>query len=831
MPWLRFFLALAATLVLIMVFSRPIGKLSFPAGAMMSPFQGFWKNAEPVDYQHEPEINLPELEGPVEVVFDERGVPHIFAERVEDACMVQGYLTAADRLWQMDFTARAAAGRLSEVLGRGPDGVVLEMDRQMRRLGMVWAAKRSLEAIMADMETKNITDAYTKGINAYIEQLDPADYPLEFKLLNYKPEAWEPLKTALIMKRMAYTLSGSAPDLKYHNAITLWGANVADVLYPGRISEDAPIIPAGVKWPFFYGKAAPAKAPENYKPDSMLLVDALPQFPGAPEPDYIPGSNNWAVHGSKTSSGKPLLAGDPHLGLSLPSVWYEVQLHTPAANVYGVSLPGTPGVVIGFNDSVAWSVTNAGRDVLDHYRVAFRDKKKQQYRYQNRWETAWDSVETFKVKGESNFLDTVYYTKFGPVTYDERFGKFPTSIAVRWAAHEASNEMKTFVLLNRARSLQDYQKALLHYECPAQNFVFASVHGDVAITQQGKFAKRWKDQGRFLLWLSDSTHHWNEFIPTEHNPAVVNPAQGFVGSANQIPTDAAYPYLYYGDFETFRNRRLYELLSGAKNKLGAGDMKSFQLDNFSYKAADALPLMLAALDTTTFSPKQRAAMRMLRNWNRMYNAEAIEAPLFDTWWSLLREGIWKDEFEAVKLRRGLLPDRERKVPIAYPAPATVIRILRDSLKYRFYDDIRSPQTESRQQVITKAFLDAVDEMYRFNPDPEKWQWSGYKNTSIQHLIPMLKPFHRTGISTGGGASILNATSERWGPSWRMVVSLDKKHEAWGIYPGGQSGNPGSPRYDRFIDDWASGNYYPLWFMQGPNESGKQNTTRILFRKS
>ncbi|HVZ95473.1 MAG TPA: penicillin acylase family protein, partial [Chitinophagaceae bacterium] len=321
-----------------------------PLGKLLNPQGGIWQNAEPADYDYSANLKFPQLKGNVNVYFDERLVPHVFADNNDDAMFVQGYLHAKFRLWQMEFQTHAAAGRISELIGDRPG--VLNFDRNMRRLGMVFAAENSLQEMEKDPLTKAACDNYTAGVNAYIESLNESTLPLEYKILGYYPEKWTNLKTALFLKYMSLDLAGAENDFEYTNAKKILSATDFDKLYPIIMDSLDPIVPKGTVFPSpAIQLKIPASADSIYfdQKDSTTITE-MP-------PDRDNGSNNWAVSGSKTKSGYPVLCNDPHLSLNLPSLWYEMQISTPSYNAYGVSFPGAPAIIIGFNDSCAFGFT------------------------------------------------------------------------------------------------------------------------------------------------------------------------------------------------------------------------------------------------------------------------------------------------------------------------------------------------------------------------------------------------------------------------------------------------------------------------------------------
>ncbi|MDB5242191.1 MAG: penicillin acylase family protein, partial [Spirosoma sp.] len=334
MSYAKAFLFSFLTLILIYALSRPWG--SVPAfGPLLSPFTGFWQNAEG-KANPDTEIDLDGTKASVTVLFDDQAVPHVFAQNDYDIYFAQGYLTARDRLWQMEFQTHAAAGRLAELVGER----ALPLDRFNREIGMVYGAEQALKAMTGDSRSKQIVEAYTAGVNAWISRLRPAHYPIEYKLLGYAPEPWTPLKCALLLKAMTSTLASGADDLQMSNVRRLFGAAVTNDLFPDYPDHEDPIIPPGTKWDF-----KPLRIP--IPPDS--LTDSKPLALNWPDRDAAIGSNNWAVGAQKSATGYPILANDPHLTLSLPSIWYQIQLVSPTMNACGASLPGSPSVIIGFN--------------------------------------------------------------------------------------------------------------------------------------------------------------------------------------------------------------------------------------------------------------------------------------------------------------------------------------------------------------------------------------------------------------------------------------------------------------------------------------------------
>ncbi|MEN7550881.1 penicillin acylase family protein [Rapidithrix thailandica] len=802
MKVLKLIVSAAISVALIAVLNMKMG-MAPPLGKFLDPFHGFWQNSETMDIRWKQQLTADGLQAPVKVVYDDVMVPHIFAENDDDLYFAQGYVTAQHRLWQMEFQTHAASGRLSELVG----DKALEFDRRQRRRGMVFAAENFIQQLEKSPQLKKVAEAYTRGVNAYIQGLSYEDLPLEYKLLNYQPEEWTLLKCALFLKYMASDLTLFELDLEYTNAMKLFGRKYFDMLYPDTVPGQDPIVNGMAQWNF-----------EPTKVDTVKGAFAIDQFVATeknakPHPDN--GSNNWAVGGSKTRSGNPILCNDPHLGLNLPSIWYQIQLHSPEGNVYGASLPGVPTVIIGFNEQVAWGVTNAKRDVVDWYKVEFKDDSREEYKLDGEWVKTRKRVEEIKLRGSESYYDTVCYTIWGPVLYDETFepanGK--NGYAFRWIAHDPSEEMHTFYKLNKARNYQDYLDALDHYTCPAQNFVFAATNGDIAMKIQGKFPVKWPEQGKFLMDGTHSVNAWQAYIPSTQNVHHYNPARGFVSSANQYPVDTGYPYYVYdARYEQYRNRRINQVLDSLQ-QITAEDMMNLQNDNYNLIAAENLPFLLRQVESLEMNEEERKIYEALQQWDFFNEVDVAGAAYFEAWFDELKTLVW-DEMQG------------KSIALVSPSHYTTFQLLKENADFEFFDVLSTPEKENACKVIQMAFQKGVKRILSWKKEQgkEMVKWGDYKGTYLQHLA-RLEPFNIRNVQNGGNHNIVNATSERHGPSWRMVVELDPKGvKAWGVYPGGQSGNVGSPYYNNLLPYWEQGKYYPLLFMQSVEEKSE----RIIF---
>lgn len=805
----RFVLSLLVTTLLcwqLMVPQAAGDKKLPPIGSFFNPFSGFWKNAEPASGFHYGNPEIPGLRGRVQVVYDDLLVPHIFAESMEDAVRVQGYVTAQHRLWQMDIATRKASGQLSEVLGER----TVAVDRLSRRRGMVFAAENDLKAWNRSPESSRMLEAYSAGVNAYIENLSPADYPIEFKLLDYAPEPWSPLKTALVVEAMAENLCSRDDDLASTNALALFGKDTFDYLYPEWNPKQQPIIPDTGQWKSW--QPAPAGAGQlsliqNKNADNQSIKSDL-VFETDP---YVEGSNNWAVAGSRTRSGHPLLANDPHLTLSLPSIWFQLQIHTPAQNCYGVSLQGVPGIIIGFNENIAWGVTNVSHDVSDWYRLQWADPGHNRYMVDGVAQDVVEKIEIIDIKGKAPLRDTVRYTVWGPVVYDFNPDHPLRDCALRWITHDEPEPGGSivFMALNAGKNYDDYRKALADYDCPAQNFVFATRSGDVAITVQGRYPVRAPQQGRFILDGSRQSDAWQGFVPAERVPAMKNPSRGFVFSANQNSTPPSYPYYYLGGFEDYRSREIFDRLDVLKNAT-VDSMKAIQLDNFSRRAADALPVMLALLDRSRLDAEGKKMADELAAWNFRYDAEFTAPPLFDVWFDSCYDKTW-DEMD--RMESMLVPESWRTIELLEKDTASI-----------FFDHPATTRRESARDIVNESF-GLMQAYFRQNPQ-KRSSWGKFMGFTLKHLA-LIDAFSRMDVVVGGHRTAPNAMQKTHGPSWRMIVDLGDRVRGYGVFPGGQSGNPGSKFYDNMVDTWAKGAYYDLLLLGSADEV----STRILGKQT
>jgi penicillin amidase len=595
--------------------------------------------------------------------------------------------------------------------------------------------------------------------------------------------------------QMADMLTGYAQSLEDVQAFDLLDRDIFSLLFPTIDRVDDPVIPKGTPWPF---KPLPMPSPVGRAEMERTIDPSLGfknNFAKAHRP--IDGSNNWAISGKKTATGRPYLAADLHINLRLPAAWYGIHLMTPSLNVTGISLPGAPGILVGFNESIAWGVTNAAWSVRDWYAIDFKDSTCSEYYCGSLLLKAQKVVEAIKVRDAEVVYDTVVYTHVGPIVYDDCFneGRYYKNLAMRWEGHHPGNEIFAFYLLNRAKNLNDFEKALTYYCVPIQNFVFASVENDIAMQVAGHLPLRFKDQGRFVMPAKLAAYHSPSYIPASHQPRVVNPLQAYVSSANQRTTDRTYPYYYFQFFEEpYRNRRINQLL-GPSQKVDAKAMMRLQNDNYNLAAQENLAFLLQCVDTAQLENDQVQAYGTLLSWNFENDTVQVAPSIFEAWQKKLISLLWPP-----------LPLKDCLLVLPTPSFYHVMQALKNqsntlSLKLGSYTSL--------QALVLDSFKGAVKDLQGWQEKHQKpYKWGDYHPITIPHLA-YIDSFGLKGVCVGGGEGIVNANQESHGASVRLLVSLEKTPRGWLIYPGGQTGHPGSPYYTQLVEDWCKGRYVPL----------------------
>jgi len=815
-PSLRQFLAALVLAALLYAGFRGVGP-SPALGPLLNPATGVWSLARSAEPPTQGSATIPGLGAPVRVLFDDRGVPHVFAASEEDAWRAQGYVIARDRLFQMELQTRAAAGTLSELLGDRTVGA----DRAARSRGFPWAAERAMAELDSSSLIARAARAYADGVNAWIDRLGPADLPLEYRLLDRRPVRWQPINTLYLFLQMSYTLAWDDPALEKLEARGLVGAAAAEALFPLNAPIQQPIQPNGERAPRYDFARIPPPGP----PDTAARVAAAERETVDLALGWQPrhtaggdaiGSNNWIVAPRRTAAGYGLLAGDPHLELSLPSVWYEIHLHTAdGLDVAGVTFPGSPGVIIGFNRDAAWSFTNTGADVRDLYQETVdTEAHPTRYRLDGAWRPLSERIEVVRGRaGESLVTDTLRFTHRGPLTRAN--GRW---LSIRWTAFEARRPGEDFLRLDRAHDVSEWLGGWKDYVAAAQNGAVADRAGNIALRSTGKYPVRPGDgRGDVIADGSRSASDWTGYLPLEAYPFALNPVQGFLASANQQPVDPHNNPHYLGAdwYSPWRAIRINQLLQ-ADSALTPEGMRRMQTSPGSVRADAFVPLFLAAAQARERAGLSddtlRRAARLLGEWDRGYGVDNPRAVLFEAAMAELTQQLWDELIPADELR-----DSTAR-PVVLPQEMILLELAADSAN-AWWDDRRTPAVEHRDDLLARALRTGLVRTLRSGaPESAAWRWGHAHHANIYHLL-RIPGLSALGLSVQGGPSTLSPSPGQGthGPSWRMVAELGPELKAWGIYPGGQSGNPASARYLDRLPHWLAGELDGVLFPRAPEE--------------
>lgn len=746
-------------------------------GPLLDPWTGIWSVARDADPEGERVVPIPSLDRPVDGLVDRRGVPHLFAATDLDAWRALGWFHARDRLFQLDLQTRAAEGTLTEWVGRP----ALSLDREMRTLGLAHRADSLWAALDSGAPARRALEAYAEGVNARIQALGPRDFPFEYQLLGVRPRVWRPEYTLYLYQRMTYTLSWQDTDLEREALATVVGDAAAAALLPAESPLQQPIIPgpagrsSGIRLP------PPRMMPGRHRAPTQVATAALN--------DLSAGSNNWAVAPSRAAHGHALLAGDPHLELTLPSVWYEAHLVTAdGMDIYGVTLPGEPAVLIGLTPGVAWSFTNSEGDFVDHYREEVDDPTHPtRHLVDGEWRPITSRIEQFLDKGGRLLAtDTMYQTRRGPLT--RYAGEWRST---RFTGLETKDPMGSFLQLQRARSTADFLAAHATLEAPAQNGVAADTAGHIVELTAGRFPRRPNNDGGVIFDGRSSRSDWAGDLAAL--PSVIDPKRGTLYSANQQAIDPRADRAYRGNgwAPPWRAMRIARLL-GADSVVTLDAMRRWQTDSVSERAlwwTDVIVAAAAGVDSLA------APRALLAGWHDGYRPESRAAPLFEAVMDALATLTW-DELSADDGRR-----------VAWPS-AAVLAALRDVPDDIWWDRTSTPVRERRDDILRLALARGWAQLSastRLGLDTTRWRWDRYRTARIPHLafIPGLGD---TGLSVTGGNGTLSplGAGGSHGPSWRMVVEMSPRPVALTTYPGGQSGDPASAHYDDRVEQWRAG---------------------------
>lgn len=796
-----------------------------PIGPLLDPANGAWASAAATEFPAVQTLSLMGLEKSVKVYIDDRGVPHIFAASELDAYRALGFVVARDRLFQMETQTRAAAGTLSEWAGPR----LLEADRESRAIGLAWGAEKKFASYDRNSLGFRAFTAYAEGVNAWISQMRPRDLPIEYRLLDARPAKWEPIHSLYFLSRMSLTLGMNDATIRRLRAQSLVGRQAADALFPVNSPIQEPIQPNGTGGPRYnFGELPPPGAAD---PGVLTVLHvrerlfaALERGSRTEDGDAV-GSNNWAVSPSHSTTGHALLAGDPHLELTLPSVWYEMHIVVPGKlDVAGVGFPGVPGVVIGFNRDVAWTFTNTGSDVNDFYAETVDDTTSpSRYMLDGKWRDLEKRIEKYRnPRRDIIATDTLYFTHRGPMR--RLAGSW---LSMRWSAYEKSHEPDDFMSLGYTKTASAWLNAMGDYVAPTQNGLVADRAGNIAIRSSGMYPTRPGDgRGDVIRDGSTSASDWTGSLGVERYPFSMNPPQGFLASANQQPVDPVQNASYMGSnwVSPWRAMRINSLLR-ASASVTPDDMRRFQTDPGSARADAFAPFFLAAAaredSAGRADPELREAARLLGEWERRYVRDNRRAVLFEAAMQELSRRTWDE----------LVDPKDSAAPVAFNLPeAQMLLRLTQSPRSAWWDDRHTPAREDRDAILASSleagYVRLLKEMGA--PSLDTWLWSNNRHANINHLL-RIAGFSSLGIPVQGGPSTLSpsAGSGTHGASWRMVVELGPEIRAWAVYPGGQSGAPASARYRDRLSRWMMGQLDPILYPKRIEDLDRKRVISML----
>ena len=731
------------------------------------------------------------LDERVEVLRDTYGVPHIFATDTHDLFFAQGYVTAQDRLWQMDIYRRAAEGRLAEVLGEPG----LESDRFMRTLGLGRAAQ--LDLGMISDETRGFLEAYMEGVNKFLQQHGES-LPVEFTILGYRPEPWTVLDTLAISKLQLYDAAGNyTQELLRASIAARLGPEVLATLLPDA-STNAVFDDARA-----WALVAPVLSPGLAGDGPAALANVL----GGAGQGL--GSNCWALAGSRTASGKPLLAGDPHLPVRNPSIWYEVALDAGDLHFIGFSIPGVPGVVIGHNDRIAWSFTYAYADTQDLFVERQDPADLRRYEFEGRMENATFTREVIKVKGRADdVVVDVAITRHGPiltpVLKDQK-----AQLALRWSALDGTRTVEAVLGMGRARNFSEFRAAAALFAGATLSACYADIDGHIGYQLVGRLPDRKSGDGRMPVpgWSGD--YEWRGLLPAEDNPFLLDPPDGFVLNANNRPVDRATDTGWGGEWDPgFRYAFLRAALTGMTGA-DVARVRSLQTD------VTSLPVQrfrAAILSARAVSPLAAEAQGLVRNWDGGLGLDSAAAAIYESWLVRMCERTFRDKLGQSLYEQYLTDGR----------PTFALYELIGSPSSTWFADLASGEAGDRDSIASQALEDAVRDLAkRFGPATASWRWGDLHTVSFEHplsaakpldLILTIGPVRRAGdgYSPNNGAySLLKPFAVRTHPSERQIVDLADVDASLSIIPTGQSGQPYSPHWGDQTQLWASGQYKPM----------------------
>ncbi|MEQ8526035.1 penicillin acylase family protein [Gracilimonas sp.] len=774
----------------------------------------YWTFYKPLP-DYEETITMNGLSEEVQIHWDAYGVPHIYARNVQDLYYALGYVHAQDRLWQMTLTQIAAEGRFAEFFGN--DQELINLDKYQRTLGF-WKIAQQLVDTLGQQE-RSVLNAYSNGVNAFVDD-NSNRLPVEFSLTGIQPLEWNPARSLAVSRLMSWELNmGWWSEVTYGYLQEKLPANQFDQLQL-RFPDTAPTSLDDTESMGFSSALMPMLQQEINKRELLEM-----------EGTHV-GSNAWVIDGSKSESGYPLLAGDPHLGLDMPGKWYEVHLNLNGKNVSGATLAGVPAIIIGQNDRMAWSFTSIMSDDTDFFleQVDPQDRGRYVADSLNDSTASYQQFnkirEIIKVKDGDDQSFEIRYTKHGPVISDIYPVQALTEdkvITMQWTGYEMSNEMRTLYQINWADNFQDFKDALPTFGVPGLNLMYGDVEGNIAMYSVAKLPIRTGDPITLRRgW--DPSQDWQGFIPHEQMPRLINPEDGWIANANNKITTDSYPYYIATFWEPpSRIERIEQILT-SDSTLGYDQFQQLQNDSYSAFAAKLTPKILEIIkgqDAYNFD----LPISYLENWNYQYDLKSTAASIFDVFFVNFTQNTLKDDFGDVAYSNFIHHEN---------IPVRTMSSLIDT-ESSLFDNLATDSVETKEDMVVKSMQDAILFLSdSLGSEPFEWRWEQLHTLRLEPPLlsqaakdpeapkalklivdnvlskgPYKVPSH--GMSVNNGQYRWNNAFEMiLGPSIRRISDLSDMSKSKSILPTGQSGNPLSDHYGDQTDLWLDGQYRWLY---------------------
>lgn len=743
-------------------------------------------------------LHLQGIRTEVEIYRDNWGVPHIYAQNEEDLFFAQGYVQAQDRLWQMELHRRMGSGTLSEIFGES----TLDMDKFSRALGLRNCAGDTC-AVM-DEDLKKVLLSYCSGVNEFL-RLNKDSLPVEFAILGFKPAEWVPMDSITVANLVAWDL----------------GKNWEVELLRGRLVQRLGTEKAGQLL-----AAYPGNGPLVVTADLLASPLGDTVAIGLHGNSDSVGSNNWVVDGSKTVSGKPLLANDPHLLVMMPSIWYESGLHGAGFEVVGVSIPGCPLIITGRNADISWGITNLPADTQDLFIEKINPGHMLQYEYKGAWKDMQVTTEMIPVAGRVKPEQLqIRRTIHGPLL-DGIIKGLEQPLAIQWAGDCHSNLLKSAYLVNKANNWKEFHEALRYWDAPGQNIVYADKEGNIGYQATGLTPVRARGSGMVPAPGRNGEYDWTGFIPYDEMPSVLNPSSHFIATANNKVISDNYSYFMGYDWTPpFRVQRITDLLQ-AKEKLSVQDFKDIQADIFDMPANQITPYILSIQPQTGLEEK---ALDILKKWDYYDRADSPAAAIFHvTYVKMLKNTL------EYKLGEKLYQDYVRAMGGSGDVHAVfMLDILRDN-NNAWFDDTRFAVRGTRNRVIQRSFSEAVTELAtKLGANPEKWEWGDIHVTHFKHVLARIPGmegiFSLAPVPTPGSRYTVNVAAFDYDkpyevtaiPSYRQIIDWNNPDKSLAMHSTGQSGLLLNPHYGDMVQPWLKVEYHTLLFNRQDVTAGKK----------